>query len=82
LNDPLSPGVLMKAKKTEPFVEIGYDNIALYSVLVKKILIKDPWVVIEIIRCFDLYKPIFSKMLPRSLKKYLKSILNKVAQNR
>ena len=66
---------------TKPF-DNNIIKLKIKEFLVKKRLIKDPWVVIEIIRCFDLYKPIFSKILPRSLKKYFRSLLNKVAQNR
>jgi SAM-dependent methyltransferase len=82
LDDPLSPGVLMKARKREPFIEVDCKEISLYSVLVRKKLVKDPRISIAIVQFFRLATPIFSKILPESLKKYLKSILNKIAQNR
>jgi SAM-dependent methyltransferase len=82
LNDPLSPGVLMKAKKKKPFVEVDCDEIGLYSVLSRRRLVKDPWAQVTIIQFFSSTKPILSKILPGFLKKYLKGILNNIAQNR
>lgn len=79
IKDPSGPGVLMKAIKREPFVEVDCSKIALYSVLVRKRSVNDPWMIISIIQLLNSARPIIARVLPGFIKNRIKRILSSIA---
>jgi SAM-dependent methyltransferase len=78
--DPLSPGVLMKARKKRSFIEVDCSHHALYSILVNKRLVRDPRFACAAAHTLHALKPLGARLLPVWCKARLKSAARRFAE--